>query len=431
MTQQMDGSAWVRAGRARCLGRTRLGARLVLPLLLVIAALAPSGATRARDDVPAIFEDIPAPPAITATAAYAFDVSAGVPLYALNADERLPPASLTKIATALVVLEHADLDEQVLVLASDVVEPGFSTMNLVANDVLTVEQLLYGLFLPSGNDAALALARTVGDELPGGDPTDPPASIAAFVDAMNEVVVALGLENTHFVDPAGLDDPEQYSSARDLTRLAQEVLESKTLAEIAATTSIELTSVGPEARPYPLENTNKLLGLEGVHGLKTGTTPKAGACLVTAAWFHGPNRVITVVLGSNEDVDAAAEAPSVNARFADTEAILGGLENDYTWLSPTDKDDIRGLREELAAWQVTLKDGPAVVVPSAAIDRFRYKLRLGPEGPPNSKAGRVLFLVGSDVVAERTLYQAEPASGSDATAAEADDESARSTEVAA
>jgi D-alanyl-D-alanine carboxypeptidase len=402
----------------------------VPPLLLMVVALVPAGPAWAQEELPAIFEDVPAPPAITATAAYAFDVSAGVPLYAFNADERLPPASLTKIATALVVLERIELDEQVLILASDLVEPEFSNMSLVANDVLTVEQLLYGLFLPSGNDAANALARTVGAELPGGDPTDAAASIAAFVDAMNELVGALGLENTHFVDPAGLDDPEQYSSARDLTRLAQEALESQTLAEIAETTSIELTSVGPEERAYPLENTNKLLGLGGVHGLKTGTTPLAGACLVTAAWFHGPNRVITVVLGSAEDIDAAAEDPSVNPRFADTEAILGGLEKDYTWLSPTDKDDIKGLGEELAAWQVTLKDGPAVVVPSAELDRFRYKVRLGPEGPPNSKVGRVLFLVGSVVVAERTLYQAEAASGANATT-EQDDTSARSTEIAA
>ena len=88
------------------------------------------------------------------------------------------------------------------------------------------------------------------------------------------------------------------------------------------------------------------------------------------------------------------------------------------------------MREELAAWQVTLKDGPAVVVPSAELDRFRYKLRLGPEGRPNSEVGRVLFLVGSDVVAERPLYQAETVSGSDATAAP-DDEPSEPTAVAA
>jgi D-alanyl-D-alanine carboxypeptidase (penicillin-binding protein 5/6) len=232
---------------------------------------------------------------------------------------------------------------------------------------------------------------------------------------MNEVVSSLGLLNTHFMNPTGLDEADHYSTARELAQLAATALDNETLASIMATPQISLTSVGPEEHVFDLVNSNELLAEDGIHGVKTGTTEAAGGCLVTAAWFHGPNRVITVVLGSAVAYDDLGNK-TVDARFDDTRALFDALQTDYRWISPTDPEDMPDLAEELAAWQVTLKPGPAIVLAAADLPRFHYRVRLGPAGPPDSEVGSVVFFVGSVSVANRPLYQASQNEGASAVA---------------
>lgn len=378
---------------------------LLLLVLNVIAASAVSGqtVTDGAQAQKAPESTVPAPPQVTAAAVYAVDVSAGVDLYAANADEHRAPASLTKMVTGLVVVNHTvgELDAPVTSDQSDVVDPTeFSHMGLLPGDTLTVEQLLYGLMVPSGSDAAHALARYVGNILLDGKSGDP---IAAFVQAMNDYVASIGLKNTHFVNPEGDDAPGQYTTAHDLARIAVMVLRSKTLSKIVQTPQIDITSQGLQ-HTYQLVNTNALLGQDGVDGIKTGTTDEAGACLVISTRIHG-NRVIIVVLGSGDDPGDHAGDPATWPRFADALSVLSGLQHDYRWISPTAADEVSGLAPELAAWDVTLHASPALVIPAAASGQFSYQLRLGKAGKPNSEVGRVVFFVGSSEIAERPVYQ--------------------------
>ncbi len=346
------------------------------------------------------------PPQVSAQAVFAIDVTAGVELYALNADERRPPASTTKIATALVVVRSvADLNEPVTIEDADVAEIAAdeSQMGLVVGDVLTIEQLLYGLLIQSGNDAAAVLARVVGGKLLGNQSGDP---AKRFVDEMNRLAADLGLRNTHFTNAAGLYDPDHYSTARDLAVLAETALHDKTLAKIVKQQRETIVSLGTPPHEYQLRSTNRLLGEAGIHGVKTGSLPQAGACLVVAKYVHGRNRVIVVVLGSEFAYDADGMIdPDTDLRWADARAILDALERDFRWLSPADPNDLPGLTDELAAWQVTLKDQSAIVIPASKADALRYRLKLGPEGLPDQPVGSLLFFLGTTQIAERPLFQ--------------------------
>ena len=201
-------------------------------------------------------------------------------LYALNADERAYPASTTKILTALVVAETLPLDLEVTVPAVAAGVEG-SSVYLRAGEKLTVEELLYGLILRSGNDAAVALAVAAGGSVPH------------FAAMMNERAAACGAERSHFVNPHGLHDEEHYTTARDLALITAEAYRNADLRRIFSTRSV---TVGEgESRRY-FANKNKLLGtFEGANGVKTGYTTKSGRCLVGGAYRDGM-QLISVVL---------------------------------------------------------------------------------------------------------------------------------------
>lgn len=201
----------------------------------------------------------------------------------VNCNTRLPMASTTKIMTALVVLENADLDVNVKIPSSAVGVEG-SSMYLTANEVLSVRDLLYGLMLTSGNDAASALAYFVG----GGDET-------RFVDMMNKKATELGLTNTHFTNPSGLPDDNHYTTAFELAVITAKALDNPTFAEIVSTQNIKLSD------GRTLSNHNKLLYLyDCAVGVKTGFTKKAGRCLVGAATKDGVT-LICVTLNDGDD----------------------------------------------------------------------------------------------------------------------------------
>ena len=236
-------------------------------------------------------------PPLSAKAFLVYDVDAEKILFARASNQALPPASLTKLMTALLVLEAGNLDAPVTVRADALI--GDATMGLRAGEVRTVVDLLYGLLIPSGNDAAMALARhTAG-------------SVDAFVARMNERAVELGLAQTTFANPHGLDAENHLSSAADILTLTRRNLEYPLFREIVSQASI---TVGG----HPLRNTNRLLGtLAGADGVKTGTTDLAGQCLVASVTRDG-HRLLIVILGSRD-------------RYADARALYAVYDASFAW----------------------------------------------------------------------------------------------------
>jgi D-alanyl-D-alanine carboxypeptidase (penicillin-binding protein 5/6) len=372
---------------------------LVLPLVL-LAALAYAGGLAAAAEV-ARYQP-PSPPPLSADAVYVVDVTSGTELYAANADEPLPPASLTKIVSALVVLAEADFDARVEIVADDLVAPEESQVGLVAGDTLRVRDLFTGMLVPSGNDATLALARHLGQQALGAE-TTPDAAVEWFVKQMNETAASLGATGSHFANATGIDAAGHVMTARDVAILTEAALALPLFAETVAMTSAVLPS---ESRPdgYAVATTNQLLQEGLVNGVKTGTTPKAGGCLATS-FAVGPNDVIAVVLGS--DLAETAEGLQDNsARYLDTRALLDAVTRDYVWLDPAAPGELDGLADELRVWDVTLAAEALQPVPAELATEVEYRLVLGPPAAPQTPVGEILFLVGDRLLAERPAVQA-------------------------
>ena len=226
---------------------------------------------------------------VNAEAAVVMDADSGRLLYAQNPDKRLANASTTKIMTALLTLEQPDQDRYFTV-DSDAIQVEGTTMGLQPGDSVTLHQLAAGMLLPSGNDAANAAAVEIA------------GSEEAFVRLMNQRAAELGLENTQYRNPSGLDAEGHYSSARDLATLAAHALENKDFADIVSKQEIRMAFGNP---PYnrSLYTTNKLLErYPYAIGVKTGYTDDAGLCLVTAAEKDG-TRLIIVTLNGKDDVN--------------------------------------------------------------------------------------------------------------------------------
>lgn len=350
---------------------------------------------------------VPAPPPTDAAAVLAIDIDAGTELYALKPDERRPTGSTVKIATALVTVANVALDELVVIDPSDEVDIAiYSHMGVIGGDTLSVQQLLYGLLLPSGSDAARALARFVGARISGGDPANPDPSRAAFIAAMNDLSASLGLQNSHFVNASGDDDPDQFSSARDMALLAAALLADPVLAEIVRTQTWETVSLGPEQRPFLLNNFNSLLAEDpATIGVKTGSTPDAGTCLVSARQVGAGNRVVTVVLGCTGRYDENGYLVE-DGRWDATRTLVSAMTQDYSWVSLAAPESLPGLNEELAVWRATVDPTIAQPVPTANLSGLRYRLVLGPEGDPGAEVGRIVLFAGPEMIGERPVFQA-------------------------
>jgi D-alanyl-D-alanine carboxypeptidase len=207
--------------------------------------------------------------------------------------------------TALVALENC-LPQTVVKIGY--VEPEGTKMGLTTGDQLTVESLLYGLLVPSGNDAAFALASACAP------------SYNQFIGEMNKKAKDLGMTNTHFQNPAGFDSPMQYSTTRDLTKLSRVAVANPLISKIVATRSIVVSDT-TSTKTYYLENVNKLLGIvSGVEGVKTGQTEGSLENLVAKVTRDG-NTIITVVLGSQD-------------RFGETKSLIDWAYKNHTWINP-------------------------------------------------------------------------------------------------
>jgi D-alanyl-D-alanine carboxypeptidase len=221
-------------------------------------------------------------PSVSAAAALVMDEASGAVLYEKDAHTRRGPASLTKIATAILAIESGDLDRWVDIDISASSLPGSTVMGLQEGDRFTLRDLLYGLMLPSGNDAALAIGRDVA------------GSDAAFVDAMNGLAERLGLANTHFVNPHGLGRGGHYGSAYDLAVLSRYAM---TLPDFAALASARSWTAEGN-RTIRMSNLNPMLGdYHGADGIKTGFTRGSGKTLVVSAVQDG-HRVYVVLLNA-------------------------------------------------------------------------------------------------------------------------------------
>ena len=232
---------------------------------------------------------------INSRIAIAYDRDSGEVIWGKDENKKTAMASTTKIMTAIVTVENGNLDDEVIISAK-AAGTGGSRLGLKKGDKITLRDLLYGLMLRSGNDAAIAIAEHVGGNVQG------------FADLMNEKAKELQLKNTHFVTPHGLDDPNHYTTAYELAKITDYALKNDVIAEVVKTKNHTINING---YPKNLTNTNELLGyLNGVYGVKTGFTNNAGRCLVTAVKRENLN-IITIVLQADTKKDRTRDSISV------------------------------------------------------------------------------------------------------------------------
>ena len=307
------------------------------------------------------------PPSFAARAAVVYDITTDRLLLAQNAHVPLAPASLTKMMTALLARQYLDLDDRVTIPQEVAQMP--SPMRLRPGEQVSVRALLYGMMLTSDNAAAVALAQAAAGD------------VETFVQWMNERAADMGLENTRFVNPHGLDAAGHVSTAWDLARLARALLDDPVLADIVATREIQVGR-------WHLTNTNRLLfDREDVVGVKTGTTLLAGECLV-AAFQEGDHTLITVVLGARD-------------RYAVTEALWAYYRQTYAWtrlqLPPGNMNRVLGAWGERRFKAVA---EPSVLLPRWALGNltvYRQVQRpIATESGWNwpSSAGQAIFRLG-------------------------------------
>lgn len=219
-------------------------------------------------------------PEINSKIAVAYDRASGRVIWGKNENKRSAMASTTKIMTAIIVLENGNLDDTVTV-SSKAAWTGGSSLNLKTGDTVKLEDLLYGLLLKSGNDTAVAIAEHIG------------GSVEGFAELMNDKAKQLGLTDTHFVTPHGLDDPEHYTTAKELAIITDYAMGNGKFAKIVGTKTA-VVKINGNSRE--ILNTNELLGVaKGVNGVKTGFTNNAGRCLVTSINRNGWEIIVVVL----------------------------------------------------------------------------------------------------------------------------------------
>lgn len=318
---------------------------------------------------------VSAVPAISAESAILVNVSSREILYQKNAHERRAPASLTKLATALVALQRGNLEEQYAVWPVDL--SATTSAGLRNGEHLTVWQLLHIMLIPSDNAAASCVARNMG------------GNVATYVGWMNELAASLGLEDTHFANPHGLDHPELYSTAYDMAILSLYAMQDDRIAEIVAY---------PEAvvAKHWLINTNKLLTTyPGTVGVKTGTTDNAGECLI--AMVRRPQgTALSVVMGSKD-------------RFLDSVLLLDHYYANYAEVTVSMPDTpLNRFQDDAGIWRslsiqepVTLLVHPwetGTVSIYRRIDDTREKL------PSGTVVGALEIFIASQLVRSEPLY---------------------------
>lgn len=256
---------------------------------------------------------------VAAKGVYLVNLDTDTVIYEKNRDQKLYPASLTKIMTSLLLVEMVpDLDNTVITAKASILGT-FSTQNvslagILAGEELTARELLYCMLLQSGNEAAAIVADYLGDQ-----------SINNFIDMMNRRAAELGAVNTHFVNPHGLHDPDHYSTAYDIYLIAREAIGHEEILEIASTYSYQLRQTN-KREPEWLVSTNKMMQKGSAYyrsyikGLKTGTTTPAGRCFTAYAEKNGYH-YLSVMLGATYK-DENGNIYAENYAFSETAKLL-------------------------------------------------------------------------------------------------------------
>ena len=337
--------------------------------------------------------------ALSVSAKYAcvIDALSGNVLYEKNAHERHSMASTTKIMTALVAMENSSLSDIVKVSSSAAGVEG-SSIYLKAGEEISLEELLYGLMLASGNDAAVAIAEHVA------------GSVQNFAKMMTDKAKSLGLKNTSFKNPNGLDADGHYTTAYDLAIITKAALENEKFREIVSTKTKNISN-GNESYMRSLSNHNKLLNLySGCIGVKTGYTKKTGRCLVSAAERDG-FRVIAVTLNAPDDwndhkkmLDNAFKAYKkkpliIKDMILKTIPVENGtldrlelLASDNFYVTLTDENDISNINLDFKAPAKIL----APIKKGAALGNITISYK-------EKKIGKIELLAGEDI-----YYQEPP-----------------------
>lgn len=227
-------------------------------------------------------------------------------LYEKNSDEKCAMASTTKIMTCLLILENCDLADTVSI-SKKAAQTGGSRLDLSEGDIISVNDLLYGLMLCSGNDAAVALAEFCS------------GSIEEFAKLMNSRASELGLSSTHFVTPHGLDNENHYTNAKDFAILTDFTLNNPLFLQIVGTKSYTITI---NSNQKSISNTNELLGnIDSVYGVKTGFTSQAGRCLITSAKQNNLDIIVVVFGADTKSIRTTDSANLINYIFSNYTAI--------------------------------------------------------------------------------------------------------------
>ncbi len=282
--------------------------------------------------------------AISAKRAYVLDAVSGRVLYEKNPDERSLIASTTKIMTALIVCEQCNVLDRMRIPKEAVGIEG-SSMYLQEGEVLTLQELLYGLMLSSGNDAAVALAIYCGGTVEG------------FAELMNDKARNLGLRNTHFANPNGLDSPGHYSTARDLAVLSAYAMENPVFRQTVSTKSLML------GQRY-LTNHNKLLWrVEGADGIKTGYTKAAGRILVSSATRRGRRILAVTIDDPNDWQDHEMLLETAFSRYEVRQVVAKGQYIDTLEVVGGESSRVQVLAAENFSYALAPEENPRLMLP--------------------------------------------------------------------
>ena len=347
--------------------------RFIGVLLALALLLTPASALAEYD-----YESIPTPHMIVVDGD-----NPSVVFYERAADEKVYPASTTKIMTCLVALEYGNLDDEFMVgeevLGTTIKFTSYSSlMGLQVGETVTLRDLIYGLMLVSGNDAGEAIAKHVG------------GSIDGFVDLMNTKAAELGMSGTHYTNPHGVHNDDHYTTARDMTKLTAYALQDDDFCSIVQTLHYTVPANNVRTEPLELTNTNRLLNaVEGdayttvyqyAIGIKTGDTDKAGKCLVAAAERDGA-RVIVAMFGDAADLYNNDKELTNLARFVNAASIFDYVfENEYQVITGSElgleksfqTGVANGDPDDLADGQLTMSAGLDSVTIRALADRIAF-----------------------------------------------------------
>ena len=368
--------------------RRRRRASIVAVLFALVVLVPASAAGAAAQEAE---QGAPNPPKINAGAWALVDTETGLYLAGKEPDERMPIASTTKVMVALIALEEgADLDEEVTVSdqAERFVGFTYSNVGLISGERLSVRELLVASLVPSGTDAVYALAEHLGG---GGGK----AGVQNLVEEMNRKAEEMGLENTHFENPAGLDASEHYSSARDLAEITREAMEYPEFREIVDT---ETATISTQSREIEVVNTNNLLYLYGpATGVKTGTSPEAGPSLVAAAKEGDESYVAVVLDARGEEYRFDAARTVLDFGFADFER--GALVREGEVYEEVGVP----FRREESVGLAAAEDVPALAGPGLEVERRTTSQEPPPEARAGEELGTVEVLVDGQSVGSAPL----------------------------